>query len=609
VGQEFLVEISDGGSESSGETGAMATQAAVSGSRWRALGALLRPDVWRWVGLGVLVAIGSALTIAGPLVVRRIVDTATEGTTTAELARLALVFLAIAAAAQLIAVIVAWLATVAAWRTTNDLRLTMTRHVLGLDHEFHRTHTPGELIQRVDGDITSVSDFLSQVVTKAAGAAMLVGGMVVVLGVIDWRLGLGMAVYVAVALAVIVRTRHRAVAESSDEMGALGRLHGGIEERLTAAEDLRANGAADHVAWRFVEDSEGALVSAVRRERAFLIMWWFVQSAVAAGWVVALVLGAVLYGAGTITLGTAFLLFQFVLLVARPLEEVVHELETVQKANGAMVRVADLLAIRPNVLDDGDTSPPAGPLSVAAIGVSFDYGDDRAVLADVDLHIAAGRSVGIVGRTGSGKTTFSRLVLRLVEPARGRVELGGVPIADIPLVELRRRVALVPQEVELFAGTVRDNVTLFDDDPSDDAVIDALQRVGLGALADGGIDRQLGAAGAGLSAGEAQLLALARVWLRDPDIVVLDEATARVDPETERRLEAAVVELMRGRTTLVIAHRLSTLRSVDEIIVFDHGRVVEHGDRSDLVGDDDSRFARLLALALDSETPRAEVTP
>ena len=311
--------------------------------------------------------------------------------------------------------------------------------------------------------------------------------------------------------------------------------------------------------------------------------------------------GGALVAAGTITIGTAFLLFQFVLLIARPLEEVVHELETVQKANGAMVRVADLLAIRPNVLDDGDTSPAPGPLSITATDVDFDYGDDRAVLAAVDLHIEAGRSVGIVGRTGSGKTTFSRLVLRLVEPTAGLVELGGVPIADIPLVELRRRVALVPQEVELFAGTLRDNVTLFEDEPSDDDVIDALRHVGLGALADSGIDRELGAAGAGLSAGEAQLLALARVWLRNPDIVVLDEATARVDPDTERRLEAAVVELMRGRTTLVIAHRLSTLRSVDEIIVFDHGRVVEHGDRADLVGDDDSRFARLLALALDSE--------
>ena len=592
----------------------MATQPATGGSRWRALGALLRPDAGRWAGLGALVAAGSALTIAGPLVVRRIVDVTVDGTTASAVTRLALLFLAIAVSAQLLSVIVAWLATVAAWRTTNDLRLTMTRHVLGLDHEFHRTHTPGELIQRVDGDITSVSEFLGQVVTKAAGAALLVAGMVIVLSVIDWRLGLGMAVYVGLALAVIISTRHRAISESSDEMGALGRLYGGIEERLTAAEDLRASGAADHVAWRFVEDSEEALVSAVRRERAFLVMWWFVQGAVAAGWVFALVVGAVLYDRGVISLGTAFLLFQFVLLVARPLEEVVHELETVQKANGAMVRVADLLALRPNVVDDGTVSPPPGPLAVAATGVQFDYGDDRPVLRDVDVHIAAGRSVGIVGRTGSGKTTFSRLVLRLVEPTSGVVTLDGVPIADIPFSELRRRVALVPQEVELFAGTLRDNVTLFDDTRSEADVVDALERVGLGVLAAAGVDRELGAGGAGLSAGEAQLLALARVWLRDPDLVVLDEATARVDPETERRLEAAVVDLMRGRTTLVIAHRLSTLKSVDEVIVFDQGRIVEHGDRADLVGDDESRFARLLAVSLDDEQrPSAdlgvEVTP
>jgi ABC-type multidrug transport system fused ATPase/permease subunit len=322
---------------------------------------------------------------------------------------------------------------------------------------------------------------------------------------------------------------------------------------------------------------------------------------VAAGWIIALVLGAVLVAAGTITIGTAFLLFQFVLLIARPLEELVHELETVQKANGALVRVIDLLNIEPNVLDEGTTSPPPGPLSIDAVGVAFDYGDDRAVLRDVDVHIGAGRSVGIVGRTGSGKTTFSRLVLRLVEPTEGHVALGGVAIADVPVRELRRRVALVPQEVELFAGTVRDNVTLFDDEPTDDDVVDALRSVGLDLLADGGVGRPLGAAGTGLSAGEAELLALARVWLRNPDVVVLDEATARVDPETERRLEAAVLELMKGRTTLVIAHRLTTLRSVDEIIVFDHGRLVEHGNRVDLVGDDDSRFAQLLSISLDRD--------
>jgi ATP-binding cassette subfamily B protein len=578
--------------------------------RWRALGSLIRPDATRWAGLGMLVAVTSALTLAGPLVVRRLIDDASAGATASEISRLALVFLAIAMVTQLLSVGVAWAATTVAWRTTNGLRLQMARHVLDLDHEFHRTHTPGELIQRVDGDVTSVSDFLGTVLTKAAGAAMLVAGMIVVLTVLDWRLGIGMGVYVGLALFVVLQSRDRAISESSEEMGALGRLYGGIEERLTAAEDLRANGASDHVAWRFIEDSEEALTSAVRRERAFLVMWWFVQGAVAAGWVLALVLGAILTNAGVISLGTAFLLFQYVLLIARPLEEVVHELETVQKANGAMLRVVDLLGIRSAIVDDGAVSPPEGPLSIDVQAIGFDYGDDQPVLRDVDIQIAAGRSVGIVGRTGSGKTTVSRLLLRLVEATSGDLLFSGVPIADIPVSELRQRVALVPQEVELFTGTVRDNVTLFDDCPDDAEVVAALRRVGLEALADGGIHRELGAAGAGLSAGEAQLLALARVWLRNPDLLVLDEATARVDPDTESRLETAISALMCGRTTLVIAHRLSTLRSVDEILVFDHGRVVEHGARVDLIGDDDSKFANLLTLSLEREgsDPSSEVT-
>jgi ATP-binding cassette subfamily B protein len=570
-----------------------------SAARWRALGELLRRDRGRWIALGVLVAASAALALAGPIVVRAIVDRASEGTTGSEVARLAVLFLAIAVATQASAVAVAWFATVAAWRTTNGLRMRMTSHVLGLDHEFHRKHTPGELIQRVDGDVTSVSDFLGQVVPKAAGALCLVTGMVLVLAVLDIRLAIGMAAYVGLALAVVVRSRHRAVGESSDEMGSYARLYGGIEERITAGEDLRSNGAGGHAMWRFVEDSTDALRTALRRENAFLRMWWAVQTSVAAGSVLTLVVSAALVANGVISIGTAFLLFQYVLLISRPLEEVVHQLETVQKANGAMVRVIDLLRVRPGIVDDGTTSPPPGPLSVDLDHVTFDYGDDQPVLHDVDLVIAGGRSVGIVGRTGSGKTTCSRLVLRLVEATEGTVRLAGIPIADIPVAELRRRVALIPQEVELFAGSVRDNVTLFDPVPTDDAVIDALRAVGLDSVADAGIHRPLGASGSGLSAGEAQLLALARVWLRQPDLVVLDEATARVDPSTEARIEAAVDRLMRGRTTLIIAHRLSTLRRVDEIVVFEHGEMVEHGDRVELTADDDSRYARLLALALE----------
>ncbi len=575
-------------------------------SRFRALMALLRPDLLRWVGLGALLTVSSALSLGGPLVVRHIVDLATDGTTAARITGLAVIFLVIAVTTQFLSVVVAWFATITAWRTTNQIRLDMARHVLGLDHEFHRRHTPGELIQRVDGDVTSVSDFLGRVVPKAVGAAVLVFGMLVVLAFVDWRLAIGMAVYVVLAAWVVVRSRHRAVGESSDEMGSYARLYGGIEERLTAAEDLRANGAGTHAMWRFVEDSADTMHSALRRERAFLRMWWGVQGAVATGSVLTLAVSGLLVARNSITVGTAFLLFQYVLLLARPLEDVVHQLETVQKANGAMVRVIDLLAVRATIIDLGAVAPGPGALSVRFEHVSFDYGDSEPVLIDIDLDIGAGRSVGIVGRTGSGKTTLSRLLLRLVDSTDGTLALGGVPITDIALADVRRRVALIPQEVELVAGSVRDNVTLFDPVPTDEAVRNALRLAGLETLVAGGIDRPLGSGGAGLSAGEAQLLALARVWLRDPDLVVLDEATARVDPLTESRIEAGVRELMSGRTTVIIAHRLSTLRHVDEIVVVDHGRVVEHGDRSVLSELTNGRFRHLLELALDMDPADAD---
>lgn len=559
--------------------------------------ALLAPDQGRWFGLGALVTVTAAVALAGPLIVRRIVDDATNGTTTARVVSLALGFLAVAVANQLGAVAVAWTATVAAWRTTTDLRLSMTRHVLGLDHEFHRTHTPGELIQRVDGDVTSVSDFLGKVVPKALGAVVLVLGMVVVLFVVDWRLALGMSGFLIAAGAVVAASRHRAVDEAASEMGDYARLYGGIEERLTATEDLRANGATAYAIDRFVTDSTGAMIGSVNRERAFMRMWWAVQGSLATGTVASLVVSATLVQRDIITLGTAFLLFQYVLAISRPLEDVVHQLETVQKATGAMQRVAELRAIEPAITDHGTISPSPGPLAVDFDDVSFDYGDDQPVLTDINIDIRPGRAVGIVGRTGSGKTTFSRLVLRLTEATTGTIRLGGVPVSDIPMAELRRRVALIPQEVELFTGSIRDNVTLFDEHPTDLDVIAALEAVGLDRLGRDGIHRRLGTGGTGLSAGESQLLALARVWLRRPDLIVLDEATARVDPDTETRIDAAVARLMVGRTTLVIAHRLTTLQRMDEIMVFEAGHVVEHGSRAELLAADTSRFGQLVALA------------
>ena len=573
---------------------------AKTGDHWRALARLIESERWRYTQLALALAFAAALPLTGPLLVRMVVDRASTGTaTTSDVVVPAMAFLVLAIASQIVTIGVTWLATVTAWNTANRLRLELAEHVLGLDLEFHRTHSPGELIQRVDGDITSVSDFLSRVVAKIGSAVLLVTGIILILTVIDWRIGLGFFTYVSLSGWLALRTRDHAVSSSVEEMSAYAKLYGGIEERLTAGEDLRANRAGPHVMWRFVEDCGGVLAATEQLERAFVRFWARVQSAITIGVALALVASALLLDSQIITIGTTLLLVQYALMLRKPLEDVVDNFNVVQKASGAMIRVDQILGVSPAVDDSGTVSPQAGALSLSCSDVGFHYGDGDPILVDIDLEIGAGRSVGLVGRTGGGKSTLTRLVLRLVDATEGEVRLGGVPIRDIPVTELRHRVAMIPQEVHVLAATVRDNVALFDDSIPDDRIDSALRLVGLGALADSGLDAVLGTDELSLSAGEEQLLSFARIWLRDPDLIVLDEATARVDPGTEQRLEHAVAELIKGRTALIVAHRLSTLRAVDEIVVVDEGRVPEHGNRAELENSEGSHFRHLLELALE----------
>ncbi len=568
---------------------------------WRALAALISPNARRYSVLVGVVVVTGLLTLTGPIILRSVIDRAAGGAGTSELAWLAVLYLLVALVAQASALAVAYLSTTAAWETANALRLQLADHVLGLDHEFHRSHSPGELIQRVDGDVTRVSDFLAIVFIRATSALVIIGGVVAVVTVIDWRVGLAMAAYVAATGGVVYHQRDASVEESADEMSASARLYGGLEERLNASEDIRANGAGDYAVGRFVEDASFHVQATVRRERSTLKMWRRLTASVTVGAALALIGGALGVQAGAFTLGTAFLLFQYSQQIRRPLDDFINDFEVIQKANGAMLRVMRLFAISTTVHDPDDTgtarSPAPGPLAVDFDGVSFDYGDGEPVLQDLDLRIGAGRSVGVVGHSGSGKTTVSRLLVRLIDVSSGELRLGRVPIHQIGKDELRRRVAVVPQSVELVSGSVRDNLTLFDDRVSDDDVDRALGEVGLDRFRGDGQHELLGPGGSGLSAGEGQLLALARVWLRQPDLVVLDEATARVDPETEARLEKAVAKLFENRSVFVIAHRLSTLRRVDEIVVVEHGRVVEHGPRAELERDPSSRYRELLTTA------------
>ncbi|HEY0738303.1 MAG TPA: ABC transporter ATP-binding protein, partial [Herpetosiphonaceae bacterium] len=288
-------------------------------------------------------------------------------------------------------------------------------------------------------------------------------------------------------------------------------------------------------------------------------------------------------------------------MLRRPLEEISEQLKEFQRATASIGRVQDLFGVQSTITDGPGATFPSGPLAVEFDRVTFGYGDDAPVLNDISVALAPGTVLGLLGRTGSGKTTLTRLLFRLYDITDGAIRLGGVDLHSARLHDLRQRIGIVTQDVQLFQATVRDNLTLFDPAISDAQIMQALTDLDLlpwlQSLPDG-LDTELASGNNSVSAGEAQLLAFARVFLKDPGLVILDEASSRLDPATEARIERAVDKLLHNRTGIIIAHRLSTVQRADEILLLERGRIVEEGPRAQLAADPDSRFSQLLQTGM-----------
>jgi len=553
------------------------------------------------VALLATVLVGATvLQVTVPLILQRFIDSALAVSPLSVLISGGVAYLFVGVAQQVLSAVSTYLGADVGWRATNRLRLDLARHALGLDMGYHNDTTPGEMIERIDGDVTAVSNFISRFVVRLLGSGLLLVGVLVVSTAQDWRLGTAMAVYVFGVMTLLVRMRHLAERASEEERETSARLYGFIEERLDGLDDIRANGAGPHTMFVFVEVMRDFFERTRRAWRKRTAFWVVSNTAYWTGDVIALAVGVWLVLEGEITVGTAYLIIQYVALVRTPIEQVAQEFQELQKAAGGIIRI-DALRARTSRLDESGTMASPADRTVRFDRVSFAY-DDRRVLDGVDFEIPAGTSLGLLGRTGGGKTTITRLLARLYDPTEGTVSIGGVDLRTLDRRTMRELVGVVTQDVQLFQATVRDNLSFFRTGVSDEEIGGSLEAVGLGEwLQTIGLDTELGAGGAGLSAGESQLLAFARVFLQNPKVVILDEPSSRLDPATESLIASATERLFAGRTAVIVAHRLETVRAVDSIMVVESGRIVEHAPRDALATDPQSRYARLLAAGSGSE--------
>jgi ATP-binding cassette, subfamily B, bacterial len=571
-----------------------AIEATSSLGTWATLrrGVQLSPELRR--GLGVTLALAAVTTlgrIVVPFVVQQTTDHGLLGRggpdpgfvwRSVTLALVAVVVTAISAYAVNVRLFRASEAGLA------SLRLQGFRHIHDLSMLTQNTERRGSMVSRVTSDVDTISQFVQ------------FGGIILILSLGQIAVASGLMLYYSplltavvwlcfVPLLLVIRRFQTVVGRAYTRVRErVGDLLAAVSESVVGAATIRAYGVEERTGQRIdhaIEEHRRASVGAqVRSVMAFS------SGQLVAGLTLAVVLvvGTVQASGGALTLGQLLAFLFLVNLFTQPVQQATEILNELQNAVAGWRRVIGVIDTPADVADPGDdgVTLPRGPITVDFEDVSFAYPGGDTVLHEVTLSIAPRSRIAIVGETGSGKSTLAKLLTRLMDPSSGVVRVDGVDLRQVRFSSLRERVVMVPQEGFLFDATLLENVRFGRPEASEADVRLALTELGLDAWVLGlphGLATEVGQRGESLSAGERQLVALARAYLADPDLLVLDEATSAVDPSTEVRLQRALEGLTRGRTSVAIAHRLSTAEAADEVVVVDQGRVVERGPHRVLV--------------------------
>lgn len=568
------------------------------------LGTYLKPQ-WKLVALMIVTMLLEIfLQLLNPQILKIFIDTATTNSFSTTLLTIALLYMGTILVKQVASLATSYLSTHVAWTATNGLRRDLAIHCLSLDMDYYKAHTPGEMIERIDGDVDKLSNFFSRFSVNLVSHGLLLIGVLFLFYTITWYVGVTMSLFTIFAFLALAYLRRHSISIWGQDRQMDATFFGFLSERLRGRDDICANGALDYILRRMLlllRQSFRIHRKAVRMVALTMMGSGFLF---ACGTVLALALGIYLWSVRAISLGTMYLIYAYITQLSQPIGQLQSELQDLQQAEACIKRVEDLFKTSSTLQEGPGHALPDGALSVSFQHVTFGYVPDDAVLHDLTFQVPPDKVLAIIGRTGSGKTTIARLLFRLYDPQAGEISLEGVPLRCMKLRELRRHIGMVTQDVQIFHASVRDNITFFDSSITDARILTMLEEVGLmtwyQALPNG-LDTVLGSDAQGLSAGEAQLLAFTRVFLTNPGLVILDEASSRLDPMTEHLITRAVNKLLAQRTAIIIAHRLTTIQHADNILILEKGHIQEFGSRAALVLTPTSRFSQLLQTGLEGD--------
>ncbi|MDK1019268.1 MAG: ABC transporter ATP-binding protein [Actinomycetota bacterium] len=547
------------------------------------------PDLrWQFLGAVAVAMVATIVHLAGPLIIREGIDQGITAGNKRVILIAAAAYVAVLVIQYVAAAIAQWAVAVVGERYLVRLRALVFAKLLRLDMGFFSRSKSGVLVSRMTADIESLQEFASDGAILALTNLLTVVGVALALALIDWQMALGVFTVVAVlgGFSVIFQRQARRAYDQVREN--IGRVLASLQEGITGVRVVQAFTQEQAQASTFGRINEKYFEANMSTARA--ISWYFpiVAFLRVVALVSALVIGGGRVADGSLSIGTLVAFLLYLDWFFQPIINLSIVYNLLQSALAALAKLFELIDERA-VIDEKpgsyDLPEPLGGV-VALEGVTFGYEPGLPVLDNVSVSVGAGERIAIVGETGSGKSTIAKLVMRFYDPDDGRVTVDGNDLRDITEASRVRSLALIPQDGFLFAGTLRENIAYADMTASDEAIWNVLRAMGIDgwvrSLPDG-LETEVRERGGRFSAGERQLVALARAFLADPAVIVLDEATSNLDPETEADVEGALRVLLAGRTSIVIAHRLRSAERADRVVMVDAGRIIAEGTHLDLI--------------------------